>query len=140
MEIENIHNNLFDIDFESFKELKEIDYEILKENFKKIDKNFIKFDLQEINKKVQPLELILSLISNKSIGTLVINLHNKDSIILGKLIFKDFIFLKIEDFIDFDFDNSDKNKELKIYYSYKQLVYVSSDETVYEHLLQAKYC
>lgn len=54
MDIDNIYINLFGVNFQSFKGLKEFEYDILKDNFKKIDKNCITFDLQENNKKIQP--------------------------------------------------------------------------------------
>lgn len=127
MDIDNIYINLFGVNFQSFKGLKEFEYDILKDNFKKIDKNCITFDLQENNKKIQPLELIIKLLSNKLVGSLIIDLHNKDGVILGKLTFKNFLFKKIEDFIDFDFDSEDTTKELKVSYEYDDIIYISNN-------------
>lgn len=64
---------------------------------------------------------------NHFVGSLIIDLHNKDGVILGKLTFKNFLFKKIEDFIDFDFDSEDTTKELKVSYEYDDIIYISNN-------------
>jgi len=128
MEINDaIYNNLFEANFSSLKGLKEADYNLLMETFQEIDKEYIIFNLFEMNEKIQPLELIVKLITSKTVGNLTIDLHNKDSVILGKISFTNFTFKKIEDLIDFNFRSEDIIKELKVKYEYDEIIYTGKD-------------
>ena len=120
---EGIYKNLFDVTFSTLKGLKESEYSLLKETFKEMDKESITFDLIEMHEKIQPLEIMVKLISNKTVGNLIIDLRNKDGLVLGKISFKNFMFKKIEDLIDFNFNSENKNKDLKVLYEYDEIIY-----------------
>lgn len=120
---DGIYKNLFDVTFSTLKGLKEVEYNLLKDTFQEMDKESITFNLVEVSEKVQPLEIIVKLISNKIVGNLVIDLHNKDGLILGKISFKNFVFKKIEDLIDFNFRSEESSKELKVLYEYDEIIY-----------------
>lgn len=120
---DGIYKNLFDVTFLSLKGLKETEYNLLKETFQEMDKESITFDLIEVNEKIQPLEIIVKLVSSKTVGNLIIDLHNKEGLVLGKISFKNFVFKKIEDLIDFNFRSENKSKELKVIYEYDEIIY-----------------
>ena len=80
-----------------------------------------------MNEKIQPLELIVKLITNKIVGSLTIDLHNKENTILGKINFTNFTFKKIEDLIDFNFRSEDQIKELKVKYEYDEIIYTGKE-------------
>ena len=124
---EAIYNNLFEANFASLKGLKESDYNLLRESFQGINKEYITFDLFEMSEKIQPLELIVKLITNKIVGNLTIDLQNKKNTILGKINFTNFTFKKIEDLVDFNFRSEDQIKELKVKYEYDEIIYTGKD-------------
>jgi len=122
-----IYENSFDVSFSSFKGLKESEYDLLREFFKGINKDYMVFNLVEINKKVQPLEIILKIISNKLVGNLNIDLHNKDHEVLGKINFKNIVFKSIDGLIEFNFTSENKNKELKVIFEYDDIIYTGKN-------------
>jgi len=128
MELNNsIFENRFDISFSSFKGLRETEYNLLKDTFQKIDNDYIIFDMNEIDKKVQPLEIIIKTISNKLLGILDISLLNTDNDIIGVIHFKNFKFKKIDNLIKFDFTTENKNKKLKVSYECDEILYTGKN-------------
>ncbi len=118
------YNDNFDIEFSDFKGTKEIEYEILMSTFTEINENVLVFDLIESNKKIEPLELIIKFISNKTIGDVTINLLDKEQTILGKIKFNKILFTKINGLIDFAFNRENKDKEIKVHYECNDISYI----------------
>jgi hypothetical protein len=127
MELNEIYNNLFDVKFSSFKGLKDPEYNLLTDTFQEMNKEYIIFELLEVSKKIQPLEIIIKLISNKLVGDLIIDIHNKEGEVLGRIKFKNFIFKKIEDLIDFNFSTENNQKNIKVIYEYDEVLYIGKD-------------
>lgn len=123
----SIYNNLFQISLLSFKELKPSEIDILIETVRDVKKEFITFELIEYNKKIEPIETILKMISNKMNGDFIVDIHNKDGIVLGKIKFKNFMFKKVEDLIDFDMSVENKGKFIKVIYESDETIYIGKD-------------
>lgn len=126
-DLNNTYTNLFDINFSKFKGLKETEYELLKETFIKINKNTLIFDLIEIDKKIQPLEILIKLTSNKIIGELTIDLHNADGLVLGKILINKILLTKIDGLIDFSFSNEKENKTITVSYECEIVTYIGKN-------------
>lgn len=124
---EGIYNHLFEPVFSSLRGFRESDYSLLSETLKDINKEYVIFDLLEINKRIQPLELIIKSISNKLIGELIINIHNKEGLVLGKIRFFNFMFKKVENLIDFTLDTESKTKNIKVSYECDKIYYLNKD-------------
>ncbi len=122
MEIDNIYNNLISANFK----FDNIDNKFLNETFIEIKRDYISFELQEVNKKIEPLEIIVRLISDKVVGDLIIDMYNKDGIILGKIRINKLVFKRIDDLLDFSIYN-DIQKNRKVFYECDDIVYISKD-------------
>lgn len=114
----------FEIEFSNFKGTKEAEYEILKNTFTKIDEEVLVFDLIESKGKIEPLELIVKFISNRTVGDIIIELKNKEDLILGKIKFNKILFTKINGLIDFAFNRENKDKEIRVSYECNDITYI----------------
>ena len=118
------YNDAFDIEFENFKGTKETEYNILTETFSKINEDVLVFDLIESNKKIEPLELIVKFISNRTVGDITVKLVDKDNAVLGKIKFNKLLFTKINGLIDFAFNRENKDKSIKVSYECNDITYI----------------
>jgi len=114
----------FEIEFVNFKGTKEAEYEILKSTFVKIDDENLVFELIESKQKIEPLELIVRFISNKTIGDVIVVLRGEDDVVLGKIKFNKILFTKINGLIDFAFNRENKDKEIKVSYECNDITYI----------------
>lgn len=76
-----------------------------------IKDNTINFNLLEMGGKIEPLDVILKLKSNHSIGNITIKMTNKDEEDLGVILFEGVEFKEIQNLIDFDINTETYNKE-----------------------------
>jgi hypothetical protein len=128
MDLENnISNNNIEIEFSNFKGLREQDYDILRETFNKIDKTNVNFNLVELNKKIEPLELLIKLTSNKITGTMIINITNNDKEVIGKIKFHNVQFLSIDGLIDFSFIDDPIDKNIIVHYECNDKFYIGKN-------------
>jgi len=123
----NNYDRKFDIEFVNFKGTKESDYKLLENTFLKIDEDMLVFDLIESNKKIEPLELIIKFISNKTVGDIILKLYNNDNDILGKIKFNKLLFAKINGLIDFAFDRENSDKTIKVSYECNDVTYIGKN-------------
>lgn len=124
-----INKNLFQVEFE-FGELKSQENMILNELLTKVTEDYMEFNLQSINKIVQPLDILIGLKNNKTIGNVTIKMINKESEVLAIFKFKAFKVSEINNVIDFDLSEEDFNKSsektLSIRFNYDDILYSSS--------------
>ncbi len=123
-ELNSKYEDGFDLEFSNFKGTKESEYELLKDTFVKIDEKSLVFDLIESKQKIEPLELIIKFIANKTIGDITIQMTNKEGTVLGKIKFNKISFTKINGLIDFAFDRETKDKEIIVSYECTDITYI----------------
>jgi len=109
---DNVNKNLFEVDFE-FDDLSKNEKNILKETIIKINENSFSFDLFLVDKLIQPLDILVKLYTNKITGDVRINMHDKDGVIFGTILFKTLKIMKINNLIDFDYESIGSYKETK---------------------------
>lgn len=137
LKVEDYYKNLFEVDFE-FDELSKIEKSILKETIKKIDENTLEFNLSLVENVIQPLNILVRLFKNKTTGDVAIKTHDKEGTINSIILFKTVKIMKINDFIDFDY-NADTNmgygsgKNIKVDIIYDDILY-SSDNKEFDKL------
>lgn len=127
MEDNSIYNNLFQVSLLSFKDLKTSEIECLTKCVRDVKKDFVTFELVEVNKKIEPIETLLKMISNKMNGDFIVDILNKDDLVLGKIKFKNFMFKKIENLIDFDYLVENKGKFIKVLFESDETTYIGKD-------------
>lgn len=123
-ELTSRYKNGFSVSFSNFKGTKEPEYDMLRETFMKIDEKSLVFDLVESKLKIEPLELIVKYIANKTVGDLIIQMMNKEGTVLGKIKFNKISFTKINGLIDFAFDRETKDKEITVSYECSDITYI----------------
>jgi hypothetical protein len=118
---------LFECDFE-FVDLSKKEKDLLKEAILKVNGTMMEFNLFYSNKKIEPLETLIKLKSNKLTGDVKINMHDKKGMVIGVVIFKTLKITEIKNLIDFDFSEPDINKAEKtivIEFIYDDILYTS---------------
>lgn len=121
------YSNQFEIKFSDFKGTKEAEYTLLETTFFKINESSLKFDLIESNQKIEPLEIIIKLISNKTVGDIILALHNNEGLVLGKIKFNKILFTKINGLIDFAFNRESKDKSITVSYECSDITYIGKN-------------
>ena len=122
-----LDKTLFECDFE-FTELSKKEKDVLRESIIKVNGNMMEFSLFYVDKKVEPLETLIRLKNNKSIGDVKIKMHDKSGTILGIVIFKTLKVIEIKNLIDFDFTEPDSykaEKSITIEFLYDDILYTS---------------
>lgn len=127
VELNSSYDDKFEIDFSDFKGTKESEYDILRSTFLKIDEKTLTFELIESKGKIEPLELIVKFISNRTVGDIILNLHNSDGLVLGKIKFNKLLFTKITGLIDFDHDRENKDKNINVSYECNNITYIGKN-------------
>ena len=125
---EDVHKSLFELDFE-FEGLTKIESEILRETVRKVTEDAIYFDLFLINKEMQPLNILLKLYTNKTTGDVKIKMHDKDGDVHGIILFKTLKITKINNLIDFDYDETETTeKNINVNIVYDDILYSSDNK------------
>lgn len=91
-----LYSNLIDFDFNN---------DFLDHQIYQIDKQKIFFNVNHINNKIEPLEMIINMIKTKKKINFTMKRHTKLGIVLFKIILINFQFISINNLIDFDFSN-----------------------------------
>lgn len=127
VELNSSYDDKFEIDFYDFKGTKEYEYDILRNTFLKIDETSLTFELIESKGKIEPLELVVKFISNRTVGDIILNLHNSDGLVLGKIKFNKLLFTKINGLIDFAHDRENKDKNIHVFYECNNITYIGKN-------------
>lgn len=109
-----ITRNNFDIDFAGFKGTTKTEYEILDKCFLSIKDDIIKFELIQISKKIQPLDILVKFKNNAITGELVLSVKDEDNTDAGKIKFKNLKIIEIKDLIDFDLREEKKDSFINV--------------------------
>ena len=109
-----ITRNDFDIDFSGFKGSTRTDYEILDKCFLSIKNDIIKFELVQISKKIQPLDILAKLKNNVITGHLTLSVKDENKNDVGKIKFKNLKIVEINDLIDFDLTEEKKDSFISV--------------------------
>lgn len=124
MNTETITNNSFDVFF-SFPDLSKTENEILNETFISLKENQMEFELISVDKKIQPLDTLIKLKSNNSIGECIIKVKNKTDALVD-LNIQDFKVSEIIGLLDFHSQNDD-DKTVKIHFESSGVLYKTKD-------------
>jgi hypothetical protein len=120
-----ITKNNFDLEFIGFKGTSKIEYDILNRCFLGIKDNIIKFKLIQINKKIQPLEILVKLKNNIIIGQLILNVKDEEETNVGKIKFKNLKFTEINNLIDFNYTEENKESYIDVKIEHDGIIYES---------------
>jgi len=118
-----IAKNNFDLEFSGFKGTTKGEYDILNRCFLSIKENVIKFKLIQINKKIQPLEILVRFKNNVTIGTLILTVKDEEDTNVGKIKFKNLKITQINDLIDFDYDEEYKESFINVNIEHDGIIY-----------------
>lgn len=126
---ETITNNSFDVYFQ-FEDLSIAEIDILCDTFISLKDNEVKFELRVLDKKVQPLDILIRLKSTNSVGECQIKMKNRESALVD-LNIKEFKVTEIVGLLDFNVQD-DNDKYVKIIFESGSVVYKTKDveETV----------
>lgn len=125
--IQPLNKSLFECDFE-FADLTTKEKELLRQTLMKINETMMEFELFSLDKKVEPLEILIKLKNTKTTGDVKIKMHNKEGVVLGVVIFKTLKITEIKNLIDFDFnvtDYKESSKNLVVEFIYDDILYTS---------------
>jgi len=95
--------------------------EYLSENCFKINKKHFHFNVNIINNKASPLQIIFNYIENKSKINLPIELYNKTGDLIQIISLQNFQFLKIKNLLDFKWGGKESIIKIKVSYKYKNM-------------------
>ena len=113
-----IHYSLFSVMFEEFN---------LKDNCYSIEKNIIKFNLNFDGKELIPYNIIKRMIDNSEmISYLEIAHYDKYGDNVYSNFLKNFRFVKIMNFLDFDWSKADEIKNLRVIFKYEKIYTITS--------------
>ena len=79
------------------------------------------FYVQEAASMIPPLVL------DPQPGDIILDLHNKEGLVLGKIKFNKILFTKINGLIDFAFDREDKDKAIDVSYECNDITYIGKN-------------
>jgi len=109
-----ITRNNFDIDFTGFKGTTKTEYETLDKCFLSIKDDIIKFELIQISKKIQPLDILVRFKNTVTTGQLILSVKDEDNNDVGKIKFKNLKIVEIKDLIDFDLSEERKDSFIHV--------------------------
>jgi hypothetical protein len=116
--VEPIYCSLFDVMFYDFN---------LKNNCYSIEKNIMKFNLNFDGKELSPYNSIKNMIDNsETISYLEIVHYDKFGSKIYSNFLKNFRFVKILNFLDFDWNKSNEIKNLRVIFKYEKIYTITS--------------
>jgi len=127
--IQPLNRGLFECDFD-FGDLVIQEKEILKESLIRINETMMEFELFSINKKIEPLQILIKLKNDKTTGDVKIKMLDKEQTVLGIVIFKTLKITEINKLIDFDFEKTDYKdvKNITVKFSYDDILYTNDNK------------
>ena len=123
--IQPLNKNLFECDFE-FSDLTQTEKDIIRETLIKIDESRMEFELVSLNKRIEPLEILIKLKNQKTTGDVKVKIHDKDGLVLAVVIFKTLKITDIKNLVDFDIKES--GKTIIVEFIYDDILYTSNGE------------
>jgi len=104
-----------------------------------IEKDRIFFNVNVVNNNMQPLENIINKINNKSKLTVEVLNNSRLGKVIFKMILYDFQFIRINNLLDFDLCNPNKNADLMkldVTFTFEKMEYINLIDTLIERAMK----